>query len=211
MAKEAQTAASGEVADDDGEVEGIEQDQYLVFTAVEQEYGIQAMRVQEISAMIEITKVPNAPAFIEGILNLRGRLVSIINFRKKFGFPPQDQDEDTRIVIVEYRGFPIGILVDSVEEVIRIPSENVQKLPEGTVTAASEEYLTGVGMLDKRLVILLDVDQLLTQAEQLQVDASRKGNGEVRLPGAPETAPVEKTFPGQPRSRETAPSTKEER
>src|SRR5437764_14754057 len=111
---------------DEADGEGIEQDQYLVFTAVGQEFGIQAMRVQEISALVEITKVPRAPAAIEGILNLRGRLVSVVNFRKKFGFEPSQQDEDTRIIIVEHRGFPIGILVDSVKEVIRIPNEKVQ-------------------------------------------------------------------------------------
>src|ERR1700676_5376379 len=93
----------------DVEGEGIKQDQTLVFTAREQEFGIQAMRVREISAMVDITMVPKAPAYIEGILNLRGRLVSIINFRKKFGFEPQEQDEDTRIIIVEHEGFPMGI------------------------------------------------------------------------------------------------------
>jgi purine-binding chemotaxis protein CheW len=124
--------------------------------------------------MIEITKVPNAPPYIEGILNLRGRLVSVINFRKKFGFEPQKQDEDTRIVIVEHRGFPIGIMVDSVEEVIRIPNEHVQRLPEAAVTTASEEYLTGVGMLDKRLIVLLDADQLLSKAEVLEADTLRR-------------------------------------
>src|SRR5438105_1150685 len=128
---------------DEADAEGIEQDQYLVFTAMGQEFGIQAMRVQEISAMIEITKVPRAPVFIEAILNLRGRLVSVVNFRKKFGFEARPQDEDTRIVIVEHRNFPIGIMVDSVEEVIRIQNEKVQKLPEATVTTDSEEYLTG--------------------------------------------------------------------
>src|SRR6266446_1182377 len=150
---------SNETALGDLDEEGIEQDQYLVFTAMGQEYGIQAMRVKEISALVEITKVPKAPAYIEGILNLRGRLVSIINFRKKFEFESKEHDEDTRFIIVEYRSFPIGIMVDSVEEVIRIPNENVQELPEATVTTASEEYLTGVGIMDKRLVILLDVDQ----------------------------------------------------
>jgi len=169
----------------DEDEEGIERDQYLVFTAVGQEYGIQAMRVQEISALIEITKVPKAPPYIEGILNLRGRLVSVINFRKRFGFEPMSQDEDTRIIIVEHLGFPIGILVDSVEEVIRISEENVQKLPETTTTTASADYLTGVGMLENRLVILLDVNQLLNKAEQLDVEALRKATGE----GSPSRAP----------------------
>jgi purine-binding chemotaxis protein CheW len=171
MVREA-TAISEAAADEEGE--GIERDQYLVFTAMGQEYGIQAMRVQEISAMIEITQVPKAPPYIEGILNLRGRLVSIINFRKKFGFGAKGQDEDTRIIIVEHCGFPIGIMVDSVEEVIRIPDEKVQKLPDMTTTATSAEYLTGVGMLDNRLVILLDTDQLLSKAEVLDVEALRR-------------------------------------
>jgi purine-binding chemotaxis protein CheW len=160
--------------DDDVDGEGIEQDQYLVFTAMGQEFGIQAMRVQEISAMIDITPVPRAPVFIEGILNLRGRLVSVVNFRKKFGFAAAQQDEDTRIIIVEHRNFPIGIMVDSVEEVIRIPDEKVQKLPDTTLTTGSEDYLTGVGLLDKRLIILLGADEFLSKSDLLEADAVRR-------------------------------------
>jgi purine-binding chemotaxis protein CheW len=171
------------VADEEGE--GIEADQYLVFMAKGQEYGIQAMRVQEISAMIEIAMVPNAPVYIEGILNLRGRLVSIINFRKKFGFDPKELDEDTRIIIVEHRGFPIGIMVDSVEEVIRIPDDNVQKLPDTTTTSASAQYLTGVGMLESRLIILLDVDELLSKTDLLDVEAIQKAVSEASLARSP--------------------------
>src|SRR4051812_12275463 len=118
MVRGAATAGVNESANDDADGEGIEQDQFLVFTSMGQEFGIQAMRVQEISALIEITTVPRAPSYIEGILNLRGRLVSVVNFRKKFGFAAMEQDEDTRIIIVEHRNFPIGIMVDSVEEVI---------------------------------------------------------------------------------------------
>jgi purine-binding chemotaxis protein CheW len=173
MSKLAATVEGHEFAFGEGEAEEIEEDQYLVFTARGQEFGIQAMRVKEISAMIEITKVPKAPSYIEGILNLRGRLVSIINFRKKFGFDAKKLDEDTRIVIVEHRGFPIGIMVDTVEEVIRIPDENVQKLPETAVTSSSQEYLTGVGMLSNRLIVLLDADQLLSKAEVLESEGIR--------------------------------------
>jgi purine-binding chemotaxis protein CheW len=174
MSKLAATVESHEFAFGEGDAEEIEEDQFLVFTARGQEFGIQAMRVKEISAMIEITKVPKAPPYIEGILNLRGRLVSIINFRKKFGFEAKTLDEDTRIVIVEHRGFPIGIMVDTVEEVIRIPDENVQKLPETAVTTSSQEYLTGVGMLSNRLIVLLDADQLLSKTEALESEVIRK-------------------------------------
>jgi purine-binding chemotaxis protein CheW len=174
MTNEALKGEVRELPADDAAAEDVEQDQFLIFTATGQEFGIQAMRVKEISAMIAITKVPNAPSYIEGILNLRGRLVSVINFRTKFGFEPKERDEDTRIVIVEHDGFPIGIMVDNVEEVIRIPQENVQKLPDAAVTTASEDYLTGVGILDKRLIVLLDAEQLLSKAEVLDADALRR-------------------------------------
>jgi purine-binding chemotaxis protein CheW len=154
---------------------------------------------------VDIAQVPKAPSYIEGILNLRGRLVSIINFRKKFGFEPREQDEDTRIIIVEHRGFPIGIMVDSVEEVIRISDSKVQKLPEATITTASEEYLTGVGMLNDRLIVLLDVDQLLSRAELLEFDAIRKTNGDPQGLKTPEKTVRDKTDSGSPLRQEREP------
>jgi len=162
---------ANEVIEDDIDEEGIEQDQYLVFTVKSQEFGIQGLRVQEITSVLGTTEVPNAPPYIEGILNLRGRLASVINFRRKFGLEPKEHDEDTRIIIVEQSGFPIGIVVDSVEEVIKIPDEKVQELPESTTTSASEEYMTGVGMLENRLIILLDVDKVLTKTELIEARA----------------------------------------
>jgi len=158
-----------EVATDEIEEEELELGQNLVFTVKSQEFGIQAVRVQEISTVLPTTKVPNAPPYIEGIMNLRGRLASVINFRKRLGFEPKEHDEDTRVIVVELDTFPIGIIVDAVEEVIKIPDEKVQKLPETTTTSASRDYMTGVGMLDNRLVILLDVDKVLTSAELIEL------------------------------------------
>jgi purine-binding chemotaxis protein CheW len=117
--------------------------------------------------MLETRDVPNAPEYIEGIVNLRGRLVSVLNFRKKFRFPDKDHDEDTRIVIVEHEGFPIGVIVDGVEEVIKIPDDKTQKLPEATSSPESDEYITGIGMLDTRLIVLLDVEKLLKKTHEL--------------------------------------------
>ena len=158
-----------EVVTDELEEEELELDQNLVFTVKSQEFGIQAVRVQEISTVLPTTKVPNAPSYIEGIMNLRGRLASVINFRKRLGFEPKEHDEDTRVIVVELDTFPIGIIVDSVEEVIKIPDEKVQKLPESTTTFTSKDYMTGVGMLDNRLVILLDVDKVLTSTELIEL------------------------------------------
>ncbi len=175
-----------EIAKEDIETEEIEKDQYLVFTCQSQEFGIQAMRVHEISTPLGITKIPNTPPHIEGIVNLRGRLVSVIDFRKKFRFDVKEHDEDTRIVIVECGGYPTGVIVDSVEEVIKIPDEKVQKLPEGVATLVSQEYITGVGILDNRLVVLLDVDKVLTKAELSELEVARQATENVQPANKPE-------------------------
>lgn len=158
---------SGELKKDDIEAEEIELDQHLVFMVSHQEFGFQAIRVREISSVFETTPVPNAPQYIEGIVNLRGKLASVINFRKKFGFADKEHDEDTRLIIVEHKGYPIGILVDSVEEVIKIANENVQTMPESTITSVSKEFITGVGLLENRLIILLDVDTVLSKTNMI--------------------------------------------
>ena len=158
-----------EVLTDAIDEEKLELDQNLVFTVKSQEFGIQAVRVQEISTVLPTTRVPNAPPYIEGIMNLRGRLASVINFRKRLGFEPKEYDEDTRVIVVELEKFPIGIIVDSVEEVIKIPDEKVQKLPEATITSTSKDYMRGVGVLEERLIILMDVDKVLTSTELIEL------------------------------------------
>lgn len=154
--------------------EDIEQDQYLVFTVKSQEFGIQAMLIQEITTIMDIAEVPNAPHYIEGILNLRGRLVSVINFRKRFDFVTKEHDEDTRIIIMEHAGFPVGIIVDAVEEVIKISDQKVQQLPPTATASLPEGYITGVGLVDKRLVILLDMDKILDKSDVIEPDALHK-------------------------------------
>lgn len=156
------------------EAEEIEQDQYLVFTVKGQEFGIQAMRIQEITAMIDIAEVPNTPHHIEGILNLRGRLVSVLNFRKRFGFEEKTHDEDTRIIIMEHAGFPIGIIVDIVEEVIKISTDKVQQIPPTATSSLPEGYITGVGIMDSRLIILLDTDRVLNKSDVVEPEAMKK-------------------------------------
>jgi len=172
--------------DEELAAEEVEADQYLVFSAQSQECGFQAMRVQEISQVLPVSHVPNAPPYIEGIMNLRGRIASVINFRKKFGFEPREHDEDTRVIVVEMDGYPIGITVDSVEEVVKIPDSSVQDLPESTSTAESKEYITGIGMLDKRLIILLDLDKVLTGAALINVDELNQAISNIQTVEMPE-------------------------
>lgn len=165
---------ASEIINEDTNVGEVEKDQYVVFSVKLQEFGFRAMQVREISRVLSTTEVPNAPPYIDGILNLRGELASVINFRKKFGFEPKEHDEDTRIIIVEHGDFPIGIVVDSVEEVLKIPDEVVQKLPESPVTTVATDVITGVGMLENRLIILLDVDSVLTGTELIEFESIKQ-------------------------------------
>jgi len=150
-----------QVINDEIEAEEVEQDQYLVFKAMSQEFCVKAMWVQEISRPLELTQVPNSSSYIDGVANLRGRLSTVINFRKKIGFEAKPHDEETRIIVIEHKGFPIGMTVDSVEEVIKIPDGLVHLLPESASGMTENEPITGIGMLHKRMVIMLDIKKLL--------------------------------------------------
>jgi purine-binding chemotaxis protein CheW len=151
----------GQVMNDEIEAEEVEQDQYLVFKVKSQEFCVQAMWVQEISRPLELTQVPNSFPYIDGVANLRGRLSTVINFRKKIGFEEVPHDEETRIIVIEHKGFPIGMTVDSVEEVIKIPDDMVHPLPEATGNVIGEEPITGIGMVNKRMIIMLDIKKIL--------------------------------------------------
>lgn len=200
---------------EDLEAEEVERDQYLIFKSKSQEYGFRAMRVQEIALVPSITEVPNAPPYIEGVLNLRGRLTSVVNFRQKFGLERMEHGEDTRIVIVEQRGFPIGILVDSVEEVLRIDDEALQEMPEASAPTVSRGSVTGVGVLGDRLIILLDVDSVLddvnvaellpTPAELLQTEsdpteADALGDDAAAVTEKPSEAPAKEQARSNPQA-----------
>jgi purine-binding chemotaxis protein CheW len=159
-----------EMIDEFGDEE-IETDQYLIFNVDTENYGIQAIRVLEIAQPLKTTEVPEAPAYVEGIINLRGKLATVINFRKKFGFPEKPKDEDTRVVIVEQHGFPIGIIVDYVDEVIKIPDSFVHKMPPGASTVHSQRYIRGLGLMDNKLSIILDVDAILDDIDTREAEA----------------------------------------
>jgi len=198
-----------EVINDDLEAEEIERDQYLVFTAQSQEFGFPATQVREITMVSAATEVPNTPSYIEGIVNLRGQLATVINFCKKFGVASKEHDEDTRMVIVEKPGFSIGIVVDSVEEVIRISDEKVHKLSDSTGVSVLKETITGVGMLDDRLIILLDVDQVLAQTELMEEGAISRAINETQAVMASEKADNNETDAEQPADTKMAPANKE--
>jgi purine-binding chemotaxis protein CheW len=139
--------------------------QLVTFNIGSEEFGIEILKVQEIIRTMEITRVPRAPDYVEGVINLRGKVIPIIDLRKKFGMASHAHDSQTRIVVVDLSGMIVGFIVDSVSEVLRIDSSTVEP-PPSIVAGVDSEYISGVGKLADRLLILIDLDKLLSQEEQ---------------------------------------------
>jgi purine-binding chemotaxis protein CheW len=142
--------------------------QLVTFSIGEEEFGVEILKVQEINRMMEITRVPKAPDFVEGVINLRGRVIPVIDLRKRFGLESKVHDKDTRIIVIEINKMIVGFVVDAVSEVLRIPADTVEP-PPPVVAGLDSEYISGVGKLEGRLLILLDLDRLLTRQEKSQL------------------------------------------
>lgn len=138
--------------------------QLVTFKIADEEFGVDILKVQEIIRMMPITKVPNAPAFVEGVINLRGKVIPVIDMRKRFGLPASKHDSNTRIEVMDLQGQVVGFVVDAVSEVLRIKESTVEP-PPAVVAGVGSEYMRGVGKLEDRLLILLDLDKLLNQHE----------------------------------------------
>jgi Chemotaxis signal transduction protein len=134
--------------------------QLVSFKLAEEEFGVDILKVQEINRMTTVTKVPNSPFYVEGVINLRGRVIPIVDLRLRLGLPKREWTNDTRIIVVELDGKVVGFVVDSVSEVLRI-SKNITEAPPELVTNIDSKYITSVGKLEDRLLILLDLDNLL--------------------------------------------------
>lgn len=135
--------------------------QLVTFSIGEEEFGVDILKVQEIIRTMEITKVPRSPLFVEGVINLRGKVIPIIDLRRRFGLVYKTHDSQTRIIVIEINGLIVGFVVDSVSEVLRIPVNTVEP-PPPIVAGLDSDYISGVGKLADRLLILLDLDKLLS-------------------------------------------------
>lgn len=138
--------------------------QLVTFNIGVEEFGVDILKVQEIIRTMEITKVPRAQDFVEGVINLRGKVIPIIDLRRRFGMSSKEYNKDTRIVVIEINGMIVGFVVDSVSEVLRIPAGTVEP-PPPVVAGLDSDYISGVGKLHDRLLILLDLDKLLSSAD----------------------------------------------
>lgn len=143
--------------------------QLVSFTMGREEYGVDILKVQEINRMVQITQVPNSPDYVDGVINLRGRVIPVIDLRTKMGLGRKEHDKDTRIIVVELDGKTIGFIVDKVKEVLRIPSSIIEPPPD-MVAGLDAEYITGVGKLEDRLLILLDLERIVSLKEKAELN-----------------------------------------
>lgn len=141
--------------------------QLVTFTLGDEEYAVDILKVQEINRMKEITRVPNSPDYVEGVINLRGKVIPVVNLRKKFNLDDKGNDEQSRIMIMDIQGITMGLVVDSVSEVLRVPSSIVEPAPP-MASSISAEFLKGIAKLEDRLIILLDMDRLLGKPEDTE-------------------------------------------
>ncbi len=138
--------------------------QWVTFRLEDERYGVNVMQVQEVLRMTEIAPVPGAPDYVLGIINLRGNVVTVMDTRKRFALPPHEADDATRIVIIEAEDQVVGILVDAVAEVVYLNQSDIES-PPNVGNDESSRYIQGVANRDEGLLILVDLNKLLTDEE----------------------------------------------
>jgi len=180
------------------------QQQLVVFTLASESYGVDIAKVSGIERMQEITRVPRTPVCVEGVINLRGRVIPVVHLRKLFFLPEDEITKETRIVVVDISGEPIGVQVDEVTEVLTIPTDSVEP-PSSIITSADSDYLMGIAKLEGRMIILLDLDKVLSgkqsaelagmsipEAEEISSSAEEETVAEDEAPAEAKKAPRKK-------------------
>jgi purine-binding chemotaxis protein CheW len=141
--------------------------QLVSFKLGREEFAVDILLVQEINRMAEITPVPKALACVEGVINLRGKIIPVVNLRKRFGLECGQATGDERIVVVNVENRVLGLVVDSVSEVLRVPVNTIEP-PPSLVAGIGSEYVKGVGKIDERLLILLDLAMVLGTTKEIE-------------------------------------------
>lgn len=153
--------------------------QLVVFSLASESYGVDIAKVSGIERMQEITRVPRTPCYVEGVINLRGRVIPVVHLRKLFYLPEEEMTKETRIVVVDIGGQPIGVQVDEVTEVLTIPKDAIEP-PSSVITSADVDYLMGIAKLKDRMIILLDLDKMLTKRQAGEMEEWQTSRGEAR-------------------------------
>jgi purine-binding chemotaxis protein CheW len=138
--------------------------QLVTFEVGGEEFAVDILAVQEINRMMQITRVPQSPPEVEGVINLRGRIVPVVDLRQRFGMESRASSSESRIIVVDVSGRTVGFIVDRVHEVLRIDRNIVEPAPTMS-TSVDSDYIQGVGKLEDRLLILIDLDRLFSRQE----------------------------------------------
>ncbi len=148
-----------------------EEVQLVVFRLRDEEFGVEIGQVREIIRLPEITKVPEAPGFIEGVINLRGEVIGIVDLAKQFELPAkQELEKAARIVVAEVEEKTFGMIVDEVPEVLKVPKDEIETTPEVVQSKIKRDYVKGVGKVGERLLILIDLSKILDPGEMKQLE-----------------------------------------
>ncbi|MEI7125077.1 chemotaxis protein CheW [Pectobacterium versatile] len=147
--------------------------EFLIFTLGDEEYGVDILKVQEIRGYDQVTRIANTPSFIKGVTNLRGVIVPIVDLRIKFAKQDVEYNDNTVVIVLNLGQRVVGIVVDGVSDVLSLTTDQIRPAPEFAVTL-STEYLTGLGSLGERMLILVDIEKLLSSEEMALVDSVLK-------------------------------------
>jgi purine-binding chemotaxis protein CheW len=148
----------------DDDEEDTQKDRYLTFRLGDEDYGIEIQYVTEIVGILKISVIPDMPEFIRGVINLRGKVIPVMGVRERFHMPHRDYDERTCVIVVRMGETSVGLLVDTVKEVINIPAANVSEPPR-VARAESARYFKGIGRVGEDVKLLIDVDKLLHEED----------------------------------------------
>jgi len=146
------------------------ENQFVIFRLGNEKYGVDIMKVKEICEYKASTKVPNAPDFIEGIINLRGEIIPIVNLKKRFKISGADEVSTySRIIVININEKNVGFIVDEASEVLRINGADIEEAPE-IITGIDRRFITGVGKVNESIILILDLEKILTEKEKEKLE-----------------------------------------
>lgn len=142
--------------------------QYVIFKLSGEEYGVEIKHVQEITEYKKATKVPNVPNFIEGIINLRGNITPIVSLKKRFNLDEGEIKENNRIIIINLKDKQVGFVVDDASQVLTMDEKQIENPPD-LLTGIDRQYIIGIGKVEEKIIILLDLEKILTEEEKEEI------------------------------------------
>lgn len=148
----------------------VDEQQFVAFRLGDEEYGVSILQIQEIKRMTEVTRIPHTPAYVKGVINLRGSVLPVIDLKTRLNLAGGEYTDDARIIIIKLNDYSIGMIVDAVSEVLWLPADQIEPSPD-FVGELEAEYIRGVGKVDGRLVILLNMENVAS----LETAISRAG------------------------------------